>query len=96
MSPHSGDSFKPVFKCWGMLRFLFRHSGTALTAREMHWPLNLSAILPSSVVMTEGCSKCYLKTSHNQNIKLSFCNRCLRGAFLGKGNIAQNSANFLH
>ena len=96
VSPNSRDSFRPVFKCWRNPGFFFRHSGTALTALEMHWPLNLSAPLHSSVVTTEGYSKHYLKISHNQNIKLSFHDRCLRGAFLGKENIAQNSVNSLH
>lgn len=95
-SPNSCDSFKPVFKCWRILGFLFRHSGTALTALEMHWPFHLSAILHSSVAMTESYSKCYLRISHNQNNKLSVHNRCLKGAFLGKENIAQNSVYCLH
>lgn len=69
MPPNRCNSLRPVFKRWRFLGFFFRHSGTALTALELHWPLNLSAALCGTVVMTAGYSKCYLKISHNQNIK---------------------------
>lgn len=86
------NQFSTVGRSW---IFFFRYCGASLTALKMHWPLNLYALLSSRVVMTEGYSKCYLKISHNQNIKLSFHNRHLRGAFLGKENIAQNSVTFV-
>lgn len=56
------------FSSVGGLDFLLRHSGTALTALELDWPLNLSAALRGTAVTTAGYSKCYLKISHNQNI----------------------------
>jgi len=88
------NQFSSVGGTWGFSSDILELQ--LLTELEMHWPLYLLATLRSSVVTIEGYSKCYLKISHNQNIKLPFHNRYLRGALLRKENIAQNSVNFLH